>query len=228
MRKSNPLSMSKLLVWVMAITLSFGAVSCKSKKKLAEEQAAKELAEKTTQVKGQLEKLMAKENSTLEEVAQDETLLNTIRGYNLEDSEVKMMIDKTQSKLDADKARIKAALEAERLAREAEEKRKAEEARVKEEMKDVYYYFDNIVGSGKDVNLANQLIGNALDLFQSPETVVLIEVYNDGTVVDYDKPTTAEKYLNYLKDVQKPTDRIKEYKKDANGKITELILTKVK
>ena len=54
--------------------------------------------------------------------------------------------------------------------------------------------------NAKDAATANGHINEALKLFESPDAVVLIRLNNYG---DYDRPTTAVNYLNYLKDQKK-------------------------
>ena len=73
---------------------------------------------------------------------------------------------------------------------------------------------------------ANNSIEEALNLFSSPDALVLIVIGEFDGEKDYDKPTTIQKYLNYLKDQKKPFDAISAMKKDASGKITELELKK--
>ena len=69
-------------------------------------------------------------------------------------------------------------------------------------------------------------IAEALKLFASPDVPVLIIVYHVGDIIDYDAPTTAEKYLNYIKDQKKVAVGIYNIKYDSNNKITELELIK--
>ncbi|MDO5342551.1 MAG: hypothetical protein Q4F69_08880, partial [Bacteroidia bacterium] len=80
------------------------------------------------------------------------------------------------------------------------------------------------IANAKDVNVANRAINEALKLFSSADTPVLILINNYG---DYDKPTTAEKYLNYIKDQKKVGVKVNNVKME-NGKISELELKVVK
>lgn len=205
----------------MAMIMAVSFTGCKSQKKLAAEQAAKELLAKTQKAQQDLEAMVGKDYASLDELATDEARLNEIKSYNLEDATVNDLISKADSHLASQRATLEAKLAAEQKAKEEAEKAKAQEA----QKRDIYYLMDNIQGSG-DTQSANLMITEALALFASPDVPVLIEIYNDGDIVDYDKPTTASKYLNKLKDVQRNPDKIKEFKTDANGKITELILTK--
>lgn len=73
---------------------------------------------------------------------------------------------------------------------------------------------------------ANKSIDEALNMFASPEALVLIIIGEYDGEKDYDRPTTIREYLNYLKDQKKKFDKIDTMKKDASGKITELELRK--
>lgn len=83
------------------------------------------------------------------------------------------------------------------------------------------------ISSAPTVGSANSSINEALTLFASPGIPVFIIIYQSPSgEVDYDEPTTAEKYLNYLKDQKKNLNNIKDIKTNASGKITELELIK--
>lgn len=103
-------------------------------------------------------------------------------------------------------------------AREREAKASAPSARLDQ-------YFNAISGSGNAAS-ANSSINEALALFASPETPVLIIISGAGDSKDYDRPTTIRDYLNYLKDQKKNANKISDIKFDGSGKITELELRK--
>ncbi|AZQ61788.1 hypothetical protein EI427_05925 [Flammeovirga pectinis] len=208
-------------VLLMALVMSVTFTGCKSQKKLAAEQAQQELLAKTQKAQADLQAMVGKEYTSLEELSADEARLNEIKSYNLSDAEVQDLVAKAETNLATQRQALEAKLAAEQKAKETAEQEKVQEA----QKRDIYYLLDNITGSGSSQE-ANLMITEALALFASPDVPVLIEVYNDGDIVDYDKPTTAQKYLDYLKDVKRNPDQIKEFKKDSNGKITELILKK--
>ena len=60
-------------------------------------------------------------------------------------------------------------------------------------------------------------------MFASPDAVVLILLNNYG---DYDRPTTAQNYLNYIKDQKKVNVIVNDVTYDSNNKITQLELKK--
>lgn len=134
----------------------------------------------------------------------------------------------------AEKARVEQAEAALRKEKEAEEQRRREaeeqtrreaEARANEPSARLSSYFDAIANSG-NVTSANNSINEALTLFASPDTPVLIVISESNGQKDYDRPTTIRDYLNYLKDQKKNINKISDVQFDSSGKITELELTK--
>jgi hypothetical protein len=84
-------------------------------------------------------------------------------------------------------------------------------------------YFSSIANSS-NVQSANSSIQEALALFSNQQTPVLIVVYEENGMKDYDEPTTIQKYLNYLKDTKNNINFISDVRVDGNGKVTELEL----
>ena len=117
-------------------------------------------------------------------------------------------------------AEEKAKWEAEQRRKESESKASTSTPAVK-----LSQYFNAIANSG-NVTSANTSINEALTLFASPATPVLIVISDSGGMKDYDKPTTIKDYLNYLKDQKKNINSISSLKTDSEGKITELELKK--
>ncbi len=115
-----------------------------------------------------------------------------------------------------------------RRKREAEEeaaKRAAAEANKKTPQSKLEEYFSAISNSGNAAS-ANSSINEALTMFASPDTPVLIVIHESGGQKDYDRPTTIKDYLNYLKDQKKQADKIGNLQIDQSGKITEVELVK--
>jgi len=152
---------------------------------------------------------------------------------------------KSSKKMEAAKAKERARIEQEQAAklqkqreeearqREAEEKeRREEEARMREseatEMapKAKLGEYFNAIASSANINSANQSINEALTLFASPETPVLIVISEYDGKKDYDRPTTIRDYLHYLKDQKKNINTISDLKINSSGKITEVELKK--
>lgn len=152
---------------------------------------------------------------------------------------------KSSKKMEAAKAKEKARIEQEQEAtlrkqREEEAKKRDAEERAKREaeLKSIsakpkematesrlISYFEAIASSS-NVTSANNSISEALALFASPETPVLIIISEEGDQKDYDRPTTIKEYLNYLKDQKKNSNTISTLKVDSTGKITEVELKK--
>jgi len=110
----------------------------------------------------------------------------------------------------------------ERAKREAEARSKVETAAPRERLEE---YFGAIANSGNAAS-ANRSITEALTLFASDETPVLILISESGGIKDYDRPTTIKQYLEYLKDTKKNMNKIGNLQFDSSGKITEVELIK--
>ncbi len=207
-----------LILLVAAITLG-GNTGCKSKKKLAREQAAAEYAARVEQAKRDLTAIL--NDATDWTLAEKETRFNTIKSWNLQDEEVLQLLDLVEDKLARERADAERRAEEERLRREEEERQRAEAAR--------YAPIDNhfrAIAGAPDFNAANERIAQALQMFASPDVPVLIIISQAGGFNDYDRPTTIRKYLDYLKDQKVYNNRVEQVKYDDNGKITELELIK--
>lgn len=214
MKSSNAMNLTlKLFLFLMIGGMVFSTSSCKSKKKLAQEAAAKEYADKVAKAKAELQAILD-DNGTMP-LAEMERRLNDIKSQNLNDPEVNALIKKVEEKIAKEKARIK------QLEMEQKEKEKT---------KDVGYgyindYFKQIANA-KDVTTANAKIAEALKLYANKDVPVLIIISQADGITDYDKPTTIEKYLNFVKDQKKYTNDIYNVKMDTYGQITELELIK--
>jgi hypothetical protein len=119
--------------------------------------------------------------------------------------------------------------EEEQRRKEAEEKSRRE-AELKQTMESapktrLSQYFESIT-SASNATSANNSIVEALSLFASPDTPVLIVISEADGQKDYDRPTTIRDYLNYLKDQKKNINTISNLQFDGAGKITEVELKK--
>ena len=84
------------------------------------------------------------------------------------------------------------------------------------------------IASSPSVASANNSIEEALGMFSSPETPVLIIIHRSGASVDYDKPTSIKEYFNYIKDQKKNDNTIESIELDNSGKIKSVELMKEK
>ena len=123
-----------------------------------------------------------------------------------------------------DERKRKEVEEQERLAREAMAREDA--AKAVGPTAKLSEYFSAIANSSNAAS-ANNTINEALSMFASPDTPVLIVISEyDGNKKDYDRPTVIRDYLNYLKDQKKNINTISDLKVDSSGKITEVELKK--
>jgi hypothetical protein len=152
----------------------------------------------------------------------------------------KKAMEASNAQKEKDRIEQEAALhkqEEEARKREEEERRRTEEAARQQQQNEaneagkltpkarLSEYFNAIASSG-NVTSANTSITEALTLFASPETPVLIVISGSGDQKDYDRPTTIKEYLHYLKDQKKNINVISDLKVDSAGKITEVELRK--
>ena len=212
---NRSLLIPKIVIVLMIGVMAVGSTGCKSKKKLAQEQAAAEYAEKVQKALADLQAILDDDGTM--PVSEMERRLNDIKAMNLNDDAVNEKIKLVEEKI----ASLK---EAWRLKKEAEK----EQERLNAEKTKYDYineYFVRIANT-QDVNAANGLIKEALKMYSSDDTPVLIIIHQEGDVVDYDKPTTIKKYLNFVKDQKKYNNKISSVKFDPYGQITELELIK--
>ena len=208
-----------LLVMLMLTIALGGTTSCKSKKKIAREQAAAEYAARVDQAKKDLTAIL--NDATDWSHSEKEARVATIKSWNLQDEEVVNLLDQVADKLAREHADAVRKSEEERL-------KKAEEERLKSKA-NKYSSIENIllsIAAAPDVATANMKINQALQLFATPDAPVLIIISQAGGFNDYDRPTTIKRYLEYLKDHKIYNNSIEQVKYDASGKITELELIK--
>ena len=199
------------LLLMIALSLGSGMAGCKSKEKLAREQAAAEYAKKVETAKHDLLAIINDEgNMSLE---QKESNLQRIKDMNINDPEVLALIRQAEEVINAEK---------EALRKKWEEENKKKNEAMSLSLADHFA----LVAGASSVENANMKINETLKLFASPDTPVLIIISKEGDIVDYDRPTTAKKYLEYLKDQKKNLNEIDNIEYDDNGKIKLLELIK--
>lgn len=208
------------MIILMVVSIAIGGTSCKSKKKIAAEKAAIELANKIEQAKASLRDLLRDDNSKTYQEKKNE--LDRIKDMQLRDPEVEDLINQVEAKLEKERKEILKQQEDEARKRAEDEARQAQQSKL-----------DNInshffaVASAPSVTEANTRIDRAISLYASKDVPVLIILSKYGNdQKDYDRPTTIEKYLNYIKDIRKYNKRIEDLKYDDFGKIIEIELIK--
>ena len=201
-----------VIIAIVALVTLGATTSCGSKKKMAK----KEYEAKVEQAKKDLNAIIAEETQwTLEE---QKSRIEEIENSALNNPEVDELIVKAKEKVIRLMAERERAAEEERL-RELEEQKKMKPVASLED------YFA-IIAAAPDAETANEKIAEALNMFASPDVPVLIIIYHVGDIIDYDAPTTAEKYLNYVKDQKKVNVGVYNIKYNRSNKITELELIK--
>jgi hypothetical protein len=211
---------AKIMMFLLAtIIIAGGTTSCKSKKKLARENAASEYKIKVDQSNKDLTAML--NGTTTWSLDEQDSRLNTIKSYNIDDPEVVELIAKVESKLSMDRAEAERKAEEDRLRREEEDRIKAAASK--------YQGVDDqlsAIAFAHNADAANSKIDNTLSEFATPDVPVLIIISKAGGYNDYDRPTTISKFLNYLKDKQQYNYKVEMVKRDGLGKITELELIK--
>lgn len=203
-----------IIITMLALVTIGGTVSCSSKKKLAKQ----EYEAKLTQAKTDLNAII--EGTTEWTLEEQKSRIEEIEKLDLQNPEVDELVVKAKEAVE------KAIAEAERLEEEERLRQLEEERKNKEKPVTTLSDYFTIIAAAPDAELANEKIAEALDLFASPDVPVLIIVYHVGDIIDYDAPTTAEKYLNYIKDQKRVTVNVNDIKYDDNNKIIELELIK--
>lgn len=207
---------SIFVIILMALVTIGGTTSCGSKKKMAK----KEYEERLAQTKNDLNAII--EGSAQWTLEEQIARLDEIDKMDLQSEEIDGLMVKAREVVED--RRVEAESEKQRLAEEERLRRLEEQNKVKSEP--TLEEFFSIIAAAPDADAANEKIAEALKLFASPDVPVLIVIYHVGDIIDYDAPTTAERYLNYIKDQKEVAVGISNVKYDSNNKITELELIK--
>ena len=201
-----------ILMVLLAVFITLGGTtSCKSKKRLAREAAEAEYKSKVEQATKDLNAIL--DDETLWSLEEKEARVKTIKDWNLQNAEVDDLILQVEKK----------------LARERAQKEEEERNKNKQEAQSVNTTLEqNFVTIARSANVsqANRTINETIGLFESPNVPVLIIIKQNAGFNDYDRPTTIEKYLNYVKDQKKADEKVYDIKYNSNGKINELELIK--
>ena len=199
-----------VLMVLLAVFITLGGTtSCKSKKRLAREAAEAEYKSKVEQATKDLNAIL--DDETLWSLEEKEARVKTIKDWNLQNAEVDDLIFQVEKKLARERAQ-----------KEEEERNKQEAQSANTTLE---RNFSTIAKAGS-TSQANRTINETLGLFESPNVPVLIIIKQNAGFNDYDRPTTIEKYLNYVKDQKKAAEKVYEIKYNTNGKINELELIK--
>ena len=199
-----------LLMLSLFASMTLGTVGCKAKKEARAAAAAK--AENIAKARAELLSVINDQGSmTLEE---KEEVVDRVRAMNLQDAEIQNLIDRAEALIAEERAAARSGVTEDRPVENSGTTTNA----------DVSSAFRDIASaSGSDAGFR---IREALGMFASPDSPVLIIISESGGQADYDEPTTIKKYLEYLKDTRNQPEEIKNLEFDANGKIKEVELIK--
>lgn len=134
--------------------------------------------------------------------------LNEIKALNIKDAEVNKLIKQVEDRI----------------------KELRDDGGIIATNEDLDAYFNQVVTLAKtgNVETTNMKIKDILKFFTSPDAPLLIIVYKDADITDYDKPTTIGAYLNYLKDQKTNINKTYSIERDNYGKIKLVELLKNK
>ena len=189
-----------------------GTTSCKSKKQLAKEAAEAEYKSRVEQAVKDLNAIL--DDETLWTLEEKEARVQTIKDWNLQNAEVDDLLFQVEKKLARERAQ------------QEEEERNQQHQQEQQATETVLGRNFTSIANASSVSQANRIINETLTLFASNNVPVLIIISQAGGFNDYDRPTTIENYLNYIKDQKVNRNKVYNLKTNDNGKITEVELIK--
>ena len=199
-----------LLMLSLFASMAFGTVGCKAKKEARAAAAAR--AENIAKARADLLAVINDQGSmTLEE---KEEVVERVKDMNLQDAEIQNLIDRAEALIAEERANERTGVVDNR----------ASEGSGAATNESVSSTFRDIANASESE--ASFMIREAMGMFASPDSPVLIIISESGDQADYDEPTTIRKYLEYLKDTHNAPAEVKNLEFDANGKIKEVELIK--
>jgi hypothetical protein len=211
-----------VIIALMSVIVIFGATSCKGKKGTTRSKAAAEAQykNKVNEAKNTLKTLMSDDCTW--SLKEKEDKLNTIKSDALKDEELSQLIKEAEKYINRE--RIAAGLDVDKphvvIAPKADDSNVSIKVVDKNE-NILNTLFDNIA-SGKDVSSS---VTELNALFESKQTPVLIIISKSEKATDYDRPTTIDKYIDYLVDQKVSRNKVYsiQYNDDKKIKVLELI-----
>jgi hypothetical protein len=149
-----------------------------------------------------LDLLLNKEGKSADELQKE---LDAIKAENLNDKDINDLIARVEQKIASMGSTANVPL--------------------KDQIENAFQGIANASKSG-DISKASQIIKNTMPLFTGDDATVLIIISREGSIVDYDKPTTIKRYIDFVKDQKASKNAVDSYMLDTNGKIKELDLIK--
>ena len=149
--------------------------------------------------------LLNKDNKSADELQKE---LNAIKSQNLRDSQIDELVTQVEKKI-----------------HDMRSSGGGSNLPVKNQLENAFTTIANAAKTG-NLTQADNIIQKTLQLFSSDDVPVLIIISREGSMVDYDKPSTIKRYLNFLKDTKANKNDIDAIMTDNNGKIKGLDLIK--
>ena len=199
-----------MLMLSLLASMAFGTVGCKAKKEARAAAAAR--AENIAKARADLLSVINDQGSMT--LAEKEEVVERVKDMNLQDAEIQNLIDQAEAIIADERAAARANPTDDRSS-------ESSGAVTNESLGSTLREIANASDSD-----ASFMIREAMDMFASPDSPVLIIISESGDQVDYDEPTTIKKYLEYLKDTRNAPAEVKNLEFDANGKIKEVELIK--
>ena len=176
-------AIGQLLMLVLLGSLALGGGGCKAKKEARAAAAAK--AETIAKARADLLSVINDQGSmTLEE---KEEVVARIKDMNLQDAEIQNLIDRAEASIAEERAAGQANTATTSSSSGSGE---VNASSMNNALRDIAR------ASGSDANFKIQ---EAMGMFASPDTPVLIIISQDGDQVDYDEPTTIKSTWTTLK-----------------------------
>ena len=200
-----------LLAHFLILTVLLVGAGCKSKLKIAEQESLRVGTENARQAKEILLSILNDNGQmTLEE---KELKYEQAKKFETDDPEVKDLMAQVEAQLARERDSLPPANQKEVI---------IDETTIT--LKQRVLGLMNGVADASSISGANQLINENLNLFTSPDALVLIIISKSGEIKDYDEPTTIMKYLNYVKDQKNNPNKVFDLVLDESGKIKEVEL----
>lgn len=186
---------------------------CQSQRNVVKSKDGKLSVDKETVIKDLTSIIDPDSELTLEEKT---ALLQAIKDHGFQDAQVDSLIVVAENALDST---VLEAGPAQRTATAA-----SEASDVSDELENILTdQFKALINPDME-HSSNDIILETLNYFESNDAPVLIILQELNGKIFYDRPTTIEKYLFYLKDLKKNYHQIQEMNLNNEDKINKLIL----
>ncbi len=188
---------------------------CQSQKNLVKSKDGKLSVDKEVVIKDLNSIIDTESELTIEE---KKALLDAIKDHGFQDTELDSLVAVAENSLyftESTSVEIPKSTEA------ATETTSSVDASVTQDV--LNSYFSSIINLSENDD-SEEIITETLSYFESSESPVLIILQEVDGKVFYDRPTTIEKYLYYLKDMKKSSHQIQKLNFSDNEKINKMIL----